>query len=113
MEVSLTGGYVTDYDDFYLWVESFEEDSDASVVAKDHEGEAISVTKARVGMVVAHSEYDSEDDYDAAVDDLLSEEYDTFAEFVTDNGIYYVGVEHLDEGQRVDAFEIGDDVYYC
>ena len=113
MEVSLTGGYVTDYDDFYLWVESFEEDADASVIAKDENGEAVTVTEARVGMVVSHSEYDSEDDYDAAVDDLLSEEYDTFAEFVTDNGIYYVGVEHLDEEQRVDSFEIGDDVYYC
>jgi hypothetical protein len=113
MEVSLTGGYVTDYDDFYLWVESFEEDADASVIAKDENGEAVTVTKARVGMVVSHSEYDSEDDYDAAVDDLLSEDYDTFAEFVTDDGIYYIGVEHLDEGQRVESFEIEDDVYYC
>lgn len=113
MEVSLTNGYVTDYDDFYLWVESLEDDADASVIAKDENGEAVTVTKARVGMVVSHSEYDSEDDYDAAVEDLLSEDYDTFAEFVTDNGIYYIGVEHLDEEQRVESFEIGDDVYYC
>ncbi|MBP5473024.1 MAG: hypothetical protein J6Y12_10150 [Lachnospiraceae bacterium] len=113
MEVSLTNGYVTDYDDFYLWVESLEDDADASVITKDENGEAVTVTKARVGMVVSHSEYDSEDDYDAAVEDLLSEDYDTFAEFVTDNGIYYIGVEHLDEEQRVESFEIGDDVYYC
>ncbi len=113
MEVSLTNGFVTDYDDFYLWVERFEEDADASVIAKDEDGEAVSITKARVGMVVIHSAYDSEDDYDAAVEDLMSEDYGTFAEFVTDEDMYYVGVECLDEETPVDAFEIGDDVYYC
>ncbi len=113
MEVTLNNGFVSDYDDFYLWVESFEEDADASVIAKDEDGEAVSGTKARVGMVVVHSAYDSEDDYDAAVEDLMSEEYDTFAEFVTDEDMYYVGVECLDEETPVDAFEIGDDVYYC
>ncbi|MBP5555720.1 MAG: hypothetical protein J6X94_12725 [Lachnospiraceae bacterium] len=113
MEVSLNNGFVSDYDDFYLWVESFEEDADASVIAKDEDGEAVSVTKARVGAVVVHSEYENEDDYDAAVEDLLSEDYDTFAEFVTDEDMYYVGVENLDEGTPVDSFEMGDDVYYC
>lgn len=43
----------------------------------------------------------------------MSEDYDTFAEFVTDEDMYYVGVECLDEETPVDAFEIGDDVYYC
>ena len=113
MEVTLKNGFVSDYDDFYLWVESFEEDADASVIAKDEDGEAVSITKARVGMVVVHSAYDSEDDYDAAVEDLMSEDYDTFAEFVTDEDMYYVGVESLDEGTPLDSFEIGDDVYYC
>ncbi len=113
MELTLTNGFVSDYDDFYLWVESFEEDADAYVIAKDEDGEAVSITKGRVGMVIVHSAFDSEDDYDSAVEDLMSEDYDTFSEFVTDEDMYYVGVESLDEGTPVDSFEIGDDVYYC
>ena len=113
MELNLNNGFVSDYDDFYLWVEKFEEDADAYVITKDEDGEAESAAKAKVGKVITRSTFGSEDDYNDATDELLNEEYDTFAEFMTIDDVYYVGVEQLDEAQPVESFDMGPDVNYC
>ncbi len=114
MDVQLTTGVITDYDDFYLWVEDFDVNAKASVIAKDEDGEAVSITEAAIVKIVDRSDFGSEEEYEEAVDDLGSEEdIDTMAEFMTADGIFYVGVKHIGEEQTVESFETGDGVYYC
>lgn len=114
MDVELTNGVITDYDDFFLWVESLEENAKASVIAKDEDGEAVSITEAEIVKIVDRSDFDSEEEYEEASDDLGSDEdIDTMAEFMTADGIFYVGVRHVGEERPLESFEIGDGVYYC
>ncbi len=113
MDVILNDGIVTEYDDFYLWVKELDLDADARLIRKDEDEEAVSVTSAKVKKIIDHSDFGSEDEYNDAVDDLNSEDFDACAEFVTDEGIFYVGVECADDESDVDSFEIGDGTYYC
>ena len=113
MNLTLTNGFVSDYDDYYLWVESFEESANACMIAKDEDGEAITATASKVVKIVDHASYDSEDDYSDAVDEVMNEDFDTSAEFMTPDGIYFVAVEFVDDGQDLEDFEIGADVEYC
>ena len=114
LEDGTSNGVITDYDDFFLWVESLEENAKASVIAKDEDGEAVSITEAEIVKIVDRSDFDSEEEYEEASDDLGSDEdIDTMAEFMTADGIFYVGVRHVGEEQPVESFEIGDGVYYC
>ncbi len=113
MDVILNDGIVTEYDDFYLWVKELESDADAKLIRKDEDEEAVSVTSAKVKIIIDHSEFGSEDEYNDAVDDLNSGDFDACAEFVTDEGIFYVGVECEDDETDVESFEIGGGVYYC
>ncbi|MBR5426439.1 MAG: hypothetical protein IK106_07935 [Clostridiales bacterium] len=48
MDVIFSNGYVSDYDDFYLWVEEFKVGAKAAYIAKDEDGEAVSYTPAEV-----------------------------------------------------------------
>ncbi|MBO4389652.1 MAG: hypothetical protein J5825_02180 [Lachnospiraceae bacterium] len=113
MDLTLKNGIVTEYDDFMLWVEQLEENASSYVINKNEDDEASSAISAEVRKVVARSDYDSEEEYSDAVEELEGEGFDTCAEFVTDDGIFYVGVEWVDEEQPVDSFEMDDDVYYC
>ncbi len=113
MNLTLNNGYLSDYDDFYLWVETFEEYSKAYVITKDEDGEAVSAVAAKIVKIVDNSDFDSEDDYSDAVDELLNEDFDNSGEFMTMDGIYYVAVEFVDDEQDLEEFEIGPDVNYC
>jgi hypothetical protein len=113
MDVQLTIGFVTDYDDFYLWVEDFEEGASAALIGKDEDGEAISYTQAEIVKIVDHSDYESEEDYDEATEELFGDEsIDTMAEFMTAQGIYYVGVKNVGDEQSVESFDM-DGAEYC
>lgn len=46
MEVILKTGIITDYDNFYLWVENLEVNAKAMVIEKDEDDKAFSVTPA-------------------------------------------------------------------
>ena len=113
MDVQLTNGFVSDYDDFYLWVEDFEEGANAGVIAKDEDGEAISFTQAEIVKIVDHSAFGSEEDYSEATEAMSEDDsIDTMAEFMTAQGIFYVGVKNVGDEQPVDSFDM-DGAEYC
>ncbi|MBO4806612.1 MAG: hypothetical protein IK005_03890 [Paludibacteraceae bacterium] len=113
MEVILNDGIITDYNDFYLWVEKLEVNANAKFIEKDENEEAVSATSAVIKKLISCSDFENEDEYNDAVEKMQSEDYDAMAEFMTDEDTCFVGVELVDEEQPVDSFEIGDDVYYC
>ena len=113
MDIILNNGIVTEYDDFYLWIEGLDLDAGARLIRKAEDEEHVSVTSAKIKKIIDHSDYSSEDEYNDAADELNSGDYDACAEFVTDEGIFYIGVECADDEAELESFEIGEDVYYC
>lgn len=112
MDVILQDGIVTDYDDYYLWIEEPKENANAKYVAKDEEGEAISITSAKIKKIILRSQFDSEDAYSEASDEMMGGDFDVTAEFMTADDTYYVGVELTGDEEQVDSFDTGS-AEYC
>ena len=112
MDVILQDGIVTDYDDFYLWIEEPKANANAKYVAKDEDGEAVSITPAKIKKIIIHSQFDSEEAYSDASDEMMSGEFDATAEFVTADDTYYVGIELTGDEEQVDSFDTGS-AEYC
>ena len=113
MNLVLTNGFVSEYDDYYLWVEDFAEGSDAYYIGLDEDGEPVSFIPSKVASVIDQAAFDSEEDYDEAVDGLMGDEsYDVAGEFITDSGSYYLSITSEEDEQALDSLDMVD-VYYC
>lgn len=112
MEVILNNGIVTDYDDFYLWIEEPQLNANAKYIAKDEDGEAVSITPAVIKKIAIRSQFDSEEAYSDASDEIMGGDFDASAEFMTIDDTYYVGVEFVGDEEQVDSFDTGS-AEYC
>lgn len=112
MDVILQDGIVTDYDDFYLWIEEPKANANAKYIAKDEDGEAVSITSAKIKKIVIKSQCESENAYSEASDEIMGGEYDATAEFMTADDTYYVGVEFTSNEEHIDTFDTGS-AEYC
>lgn len=97
--VNVDGGYVTEYDDFYAWVESFDYGENALVITKDSDGEMSEmISYCSVIDIVKRSDFELESEYEKAIESAqfhstyhnVEKLYDYEAEFVTNKDIYYV-----------------------
>lgn len=112
MDVILQDGIVTDYDDFYLWVEEPKANANAKFIAKDVEGEPDFITNAVINNIATRSDFDSEEAYSEASDEIMGGDYDASAEFMTADDTYYISVKFVGEREHVDSFDTGS-AEYC
>ena len=105
---TVTGGIASEYDDQILWIENPEVGASAAKIVDDSE-----YTPCVVSKIIARSDYDSEDDYSAACDEIIGEsEAECTGEFVTIEEIYYVELENAGDTESFDVIDY-EDVEFC
>lgn len=113
MDVILQDGIVTDYDDFYLWIEEPKLNAKAKFIHKDVEGEAETITEAVIDKIAIQSQFDSEVAYSEASDEIINNgDYDAAAEFMTADDTFYVSVKLVGNPEPVETFDTGS-AEYC
>ena len=112
MELVLNKGFVSDYDAFMLWVNTLTYDAEGYYLDKEPDGSIRYAQPCRIKKVAQLKDFDTETAYAATTEDMLNEGFDVTAEFVTDSGCSYVGVEFYDDKFPIENFFL-DNVNYC
>ena len=112
MDVILQDGIVTEYDDFFLWIEEPKLNANAKYIALDVDSQPDFINNAVINKIATRSDFDSEEAYSEAVDAIIADDYDAAAEFITADDTYYVSVKLVGEREHVDSFDTGS-ADYC
>ena len=84
---NVIGGIASEYDDQILWIERPEVGAAAAQIVDEREYTPCEITK-----IVSRDDYDSEEAYSAASDELLNESTAACTgEFITMDGVFFEG----------------------
>lgn len=114
MNLKIEGGFLSEYDDFELWVERLEKGSKGYYIEKDDEtGEYTYMRPCRISQIICLADYSSETEYNLDFEDMMQNgDFDTTAEFTTQDNCYYLGCNNDGELVPVDEIDIKD-AEYC
>ncbi len=105
---NVIGGIASEYDDQILWIERPEVGAAAAQIVDEREYTPCEITK-----IVSRDDYDSEEAYSAASDELLNESTATCTgEFITMDGVFFVEIDAIGDTEEYETVEF-DGVDFC
>ena len=105
---TVIGGIASEYDDQILWIEKPEVGAAAAQIVDERE-----YTPCKITKIISESDFDSEEEYAEASDELLDES-DALCtgEFITMDGAFFVEMDAAGETEEYESVEF-DDVDFC
>ena len=111
MTKKLHGGFISDYNDFSLWIADCKEKADACIIEKQSNNTFL-ITDAIINHIAFEELCDGEPGaYNDACDYVMSD-CDASGEFVTSKGVFYVGV-YADSSEIIASEIEYDGCEYC
>ena len=105
---TISGGIASEYDDQIIWIEKPEVGAAAAQIVDERE-----FTPCEIIKIVSREDYDSEEEYGAASDELINDSTATCTgEFVTMDGIFYVEIDAVGDTEEYEAVDF-DGVDFC